>query len=133
MRCSLALLATCLLLLSGCHYSSSDSYGYSVTVSTQAQPNALYEGTSSTLVSRYAVDNASVYITAEDWTVTSAPDGYVLSDAGREATFTPLGPGTYVVRYRTWYYTDWDSCYCYEATSYRETYVTVTALAAPAG
>ncbi len=131
MRWSLALLAGCLLVLNGCYYSASVSY--SITVSTEAQPDALYVGTSSTLVSTYAVDNAAVYITTQDWTVTTAPAGFVLSDAGREATFTPTGPGTYVVRYRTWYYTNWDYdyCYCYNATGYRESYVTVTVLPAP--
>ena len=131
MRWLLVLFAGC--LLSGCYYSASVSY--SITVTTQAQPDTIIAGTSTTLVSIYQIDNASVYLTAQDWTVTTAPAAYVISDQGRDATFTPAGSGTFVVRYRAWYYTNWDYnyCYCTYATGYRESYVTVTVLPAPSG
>ncbi len=129
----LLLLLPSVLLTNGC--SSSSDYSYSIAISTEAQPDTIYVGTPTTLLSYYHTDNVAVYLTAQDWTVVTAPDGYVLSDFGREADFTPSGPGTYVVRYRTWYYTnyDYDSCYCTYATGYRESYVSVTAVLAPAG
>ena len=138
MRWSLALLVCCLLGMSGCHYVAVDDGGYSsyqVTVYADAEPNVLYSGMSTTLTSTYVVDNASITITDQDWMVTSAPAGYVLADYGREAIFTPSAAGVYVMRYRIWYYSNWDydACYCSYATGYRESYVTVTVVAAPYG
>jgi hypothetical protein len=138
MRWSLALLVCCLLGLSGCHDAGVDEGSYSsyqVTVYTDAQPDALYAGMSTSLGSTYVVYNASITITDQDWMVTSAPAGYVLADYGREAIFTPGAAGVYVVRYRTWYYSNWDydACYCSYATGYSESYVTVTVVAAPYG
>jgi hypothetical protein len=122
-----------MLGLSGCYYSSSISF--SVHVSTTSSPDTTFEGVAVDLESVYAVDNAEVYITAQDWTVTGAPGGstWMLDDDGRDATFLADTPGTYTIRYRTWYYTNWDyeDCFCTTYTSYRESYVTVTVLPAP--
>jgi hypothetical protein len=119
--------------LSGCYYS--DGYSYSVSVTTTADNSTVYSGMNVTLSSAYSIDNATVYITSQDWTVTTAPVAavFALTDNGRDATLLPVTPGTYVVRYRTWYYTNYDYnyCYCTSATGYRESYVTVTVLAAP--
>lgn len=122
------------LTLSGCYYSDG-SYSYSISVNTMADNGTVVSGMSVSLSSDYDIDNASVYITDQDWGVTTAPTAaiFAFDDNGREATLMPLTPGTYVVRYRTWYYTNWDynSCYCTYASSYRESYVTVTVLPAP--
>ena len=138
MRWSLALLVCCLLGISGCHDAGvyEDSYSsYQVTVYADAQPDVLYSGMSTSLGSTYVVYNASITITDQDWMVTSAPAGYVLADYGREAIFTPGAAGVYVVRYRTWYYSNWDydACSCSTSSGYRESYVTVTVVAAPYG
>ncbi len=128
-----ALLIAC-LVLPGCYYSA--SYSYSVTVTAVADNNTVYTAMAVSLASDYDVDGTTVYITDQEWTVTTAPAlaTFALTDDGRVATFIPLSPGTYVVRYRTWYYTsyDYDSCYCTYYTSYRESYVTVNVLPAPA-
>ena len=57
----------------------------------------------------------------------------MLDDDGRDANFLAATAGTYTVRYRTWYYTNWDydHCHCTVYSSYRESYVTVTVLPAP--
>lgn len=132
-RWSLTALVLGVLVLSGCYYSSSVSF--SVSVNAVSSPDTTYEGLAVSLASVYAIDNAEVYITDQDWGVTGAPIGatYVLDDDGRDATFLASTPGTYTVRYRTWYYTDWDyyDCYCTVYTSYRESYVTITVLPAP--
>lgn len=135
MRWSLILFACCALTLPGCFYYAGYSTSYSVVVITSASPDTTFQGLTVSLNSAYAIDNASVYITSQDWSVTDAPLAatYVLSDQGRSATLLPNTPGTYVMRYRTWYYTNWDYsyCYCTYYTSYRESYVTVTVLPAP--
>ncbi|HEX3132225.1 MAG TPA: hypothetical protein VHX44_01440 [Planctomycetota bacterium] len=124
-----------LLALSGCYYSSGYSYSYSVSVSATADNSPVVSGMSVSLNSVYNIDNATVYITSQDWTVTTAPVAavFALNDNGRDATLVPVTPGTYVVRYRTWYYTNYDYnyCYCTYATGYREAFVTVTVLPAP--
>lgn len=122
-----------LLALPGCYYDTSVSF--SVHVTTVSSSDTTYSGMAVSLESVYAVDNAAVYITAQDWTVTGAPVSatYVLDDDGREAVFLASTAGTYTVRYRTWYYTNWDydDCHCTAYTSYRESYVTITVLPAP--
>lgn len=132
-RSFLAVLLFGVLALSGCYYSASGS-SYSVSVTIVSSPSTTYEGVAVTLESLYAVDNAAVYITDQDWSVTGAPPGstFVLDDNGREASFLSATAGTYTVRYRTWYYTDWDYdyCHCTVYSSYRESYVTVTVLPA---
>lgn len=134
-RWSLAALIFGMLALSGCYYSSSISY--SVSVTTVASPDITFEGIAVDLESVYAIDNAAVYITDQDWSITGAPLGatFVLDDNGRDATFLATTPGDYTVRYRTWYYTDWDyyDCYCTVYTSYRESFVTITVVPAPPG
>jgi hypothetical protein len=132
-----ALLACCLFVLPGCYYSAGyyayDNYSVSVTAS--AEPATTFTGMAVDLNSSYAIDNAAVYITTQDWTVTAAPTAatYALTDGGRDATLLAVTPGTYVVRYRTWYYTnyDYDYCYCTTATGYRESFVTITVVPAP--
>jgi hypothetical protein len=128
-----ALLLAC-LVLPGCYYYNA-SYSYSVTVTAVADNNTVFTAMSVTLASDYDIDGTTVYITDQDWSVTTAPAlaTYALDDDGRDATFIPLTPGTYVVRYRTWYYTsyDYDYCYCTYYTSYRESYVTINVLPAP--
>jgi len=128
-------LIACVMALSGCHYYHDDySYGYSVSVTAVADNTTVISGMSVALDSDYDIDGASVYITDQDWSVTTAPVSavFALDDEGRSATFTPTTTGTYVVRYRTWYYTnyDYDYCYCTSATGYRESYVTITVVAA---
>jgi hypothetical protein len=128
MRWSLAFLACCVLLLGACH---EYHVSYSISVNADATPNPTYAGLTITLSSRYSTDNANAYVTDHDWTVTSAAGGYTLQDDGFTAEFTPTAVGTYVVRYRTWYYTNWDSGCCYYPTSYREVYVTVSVVPGP--
>lgn len=133
----LALLACSLLLLPGCYYAAGYyyDYDYSVSVSAEAAPSTTFSSVAVNLSSTYAIDNASIYITSQDWTVTSAPDTatYVLDDNGRDATLLAVTPGTYVVRYRTWFYSNYDynACYCTTATGYRESFVTITVVPAP--
>jgi hypothetical protein len=131
-RWSPAWLIAC-LMLSGCYYNA--HYDYSVTVTAVADNETVIVGTTVSLTSEYEIDNASVYITDQDWGVTSAPASstFVLDDDGRDATFLASTPGTYVVRYRTWYYTGWDydHCYCTDASGYRESSITITVVAAP--
>lgn len=138
MRWPLLLLLLALVTLPGCYYAVGGYYyydDYSVAVTATGQPDPTFAGTPVDLDSVYAIDNAQVYITTQDWTVTTAPAGaiYVLDDDGRSATLLATTPGTYTVRYRTWYYTDWDYgyCYCTTATGYREAFVTITVVAAP--
>jgi hypothetical protein len=131
----LAALTATLGLSAGCYYD--DGWSYSVSVNAVADNETVFTGLTVTLSSDYDIDDATVYITEQDWGVTSAPADavFALNEDGREATFTPVTTGTYVVRYRTWYYTNWDydACYCTHHTSYRESYVTITVLAAPPG
>lgn len=135
----IAMLACCLFLLTGCFYVAGSyyDYDYSVSVTAEADPDATFTGLTVNLSSTYAIDNASIYITSQDWTVTSEPASatYVLDDDGRDATLLAMTPGTYVVRYRTWYYSnyDYDYCYCTTATGYRESFVTITVTLAPSG
>lgn len=131
-----ALLMASLVALSGCYYSASGySYSYSVTVTAVADNDTALTGMTVSLMSDYDVDNAEVYITDHEWSVTSAPvaASFAFDDDGRDATLLPVTAGTYVVRYRTWYYTNYDyyDCYCTTYSSYRESYVTVTVLPAP--
>jgi hypothetical protein len=133
---SLALVACCLLFLSGCYYESeSDDVYFRVEVSAEADHPTAFVGMTVELSSYYVTDHASVYITTHDWTVVSHPAGatYILDDYGRDASLLPLSPGTYVVRYRTWYYTnhDYEDCDCTTATGYREDFVTITVVPAP--
>jgi len=130
----LALLIASLAALPGCHYYEAD-YSYSISVNAVADNNTVMTGMSVSLASDYDIDGTSVYITDQDWSVTAAPTAAVFAfdDYGRDATLMPITAGTYVVRYRTWYYTsyDYDYCYCTTATGYRESYVTITVLIAP--
>ncbi len=129
----MAALIAGVLLSSGCYYQADHSYSVSVTAVVDYQ--TVYSDTEVSLTSEYAIDNATVYIDDQDWSVTSAPSGavYALDDYGRDAYLIPITVGTYVVRYRTWFYTnyDYDSCYCTYATGYRESYITITVIPAP--
>lgn len=135
-RWSPALLFAALLALPGCYYYAG-GYSYSVYVTAVADYDLVYPSTPVSLNSDYDIDNASVYITDQDWDVVTAPDAavFVLDDDGRDATLIPVTAGTYVVRYRTWYYTNYDyyDCYCTDYTSYRESYVTIEVVPAPPG
>ena len=140
-RWSPALLFAALLSLPGCHYYADpvydNGYRYSISVTAVAVYDTAYSGTEVPLFSDYDLDNVEVYITDQDWTVISAPVSavFALDDYGRDATLLPVTPGTYVVMYRTWYYTNYDYydyyCYCYNSSGYRESYVTVTVFPAP--
>lgn len=128
-----ALLIAGLIVLSGCHYYNA-SYSYSVSVTAVADNETVVSGMTVSLTSDYDIDDAEVYITDQDWSVISAPASAVFTfdDDGRDATLIPTTPGTYVVRYRTWYYTNWDydACFCTHSTGYRESFVTITVAAA---
>lgn len=132
-RWSPALLLACLLVLPGCYYHA--GYSYSIQVTAVADNETVFSGMNVSLTSDYDIDNAEVFITDHDWSVTSAPVSavFALDDDGRDATLLPVTTGTYVVRYRTWYYTEYDyyDCYCTYPTGYRESYVTITVLVAP--
>lgn len=119
----LALLLVSLTLLAGCH----DDFSWSVTISTYAESSTAYTGTEVGLTAVIAADNTDVRIDDEDWEVVSAPGAYALGDHGQYAEFTGLVPGTYVLRYRVWYWAD-DGYYYVQ-----ESFVTVTVLSAPAG
>lgn len=129
-----AMLIACVVALSGCYYVGS-GYSYSVQVTAVADYDTVYTSTPVSLTSDYDIDNAEVYITDQDWDVTTAPTAavFALTDDGRDATLLPVTAGTYVVRYRTWYYTNYDyyDCYCTAYTSYRESYITITVVVAP--
>lgn len=133
-RCAPALLIACVMALSGCYYTGS-GYSYSVYVTAVADYDTVFTSMPVSLTSDYDIDNASVYITDQDWDVTTAPAAavFAITDDGRDATFVPVTAGTYVVRYRTWYYTNYDyyDCYCTSYSSYRESYITITVLPAP--
>ena len=134
-RWSPALLFAALLALPGCHYYADsgydNGYSYSISVTAVANYDLVYSGTPVSLFSDYDLDNVEVYITDQDWTVISAPEAaeFYFDDYGRDATLEPVTPGTYVVLYRTWYYTNYDYydyyCYCYNSSGYRESYVTI--------
>lgn len=134
-RWSPVLLLACLLVLPGCHYYAGTGYSYSIQVTAVADNETVFSGMTVSLTSDYDIDNADVFITDQDWSVTTAPASavFALDDDGRDATLLPVTAGTYVVRYRTWYYTDYDyyDCYCTHPTGYRESYVTITVLVAP--
>ncbi len=125
LRLSLCGLVACIFILGGCSYYVS-GYNYTITVNTSAAPTPTYTGMATTLSASYATDNVSLYLTAHDWSVVNAAGPYVLQDNGFTAQFTPGIAGQYTIRYRTWYYTNYDYC-CY-ATGYRESYVVVTVL-----
>jgi hypothetical protein len=118
-------------IMSGCHYYSDNVDSYQVSVSTTAAPNPSFAGFTSTVSASYSNDNVVLNLTAHDWSVVSSSGAYVLVDHGYTADFTPMIAGDYTLRYRTWYYTNYDYC-CY-ATGYRESYVVVTAFAPPPG
>lgn len=119
----LALLLFSLVLLAGCH----DHWSWSVTVTTYSESSTVYTGTEVGLTAVISTDNTDVWIDNEDWSVVSAPGTYALGDHGQLAEFTGLVAGTYVLRYRVWYWAD--NGYYYE----QESFVTVTVLTAPAG
>ena len=136
----LVVLACCLIALPGCFYSAGyyyHDYDYSVAVVAVADPETTFSGVPVDLTSVYAIDNATVYISEQDWTVIEAPFDatFALDDDGRDATLLAATPGDYKVLYRTWYYTnyDYDYCYCTTSTGYRESFVIVTVLPAPPG
>lgn len=128
------LLVACLIVLSGCHYYAGSGYSYSIQVTAVADNETVASGMTVSLTSDYDIDDAEVYITDQDWSVIMAPPSAVFTfdDDGRDATLTPTTAGTYYIRYRTWYYTNWDyyDCYCTHPTGYRESYVTITVGAA---
>ncbi|MBA3699533.1 MAG: hypothetical protein H0W78_11865 [Planctomycetes bacterium] len=132
-RSLMAVLIAGVLLLSGCYYHA--DYSYSISVTAVADNQTVISTTPVSLTSEYDFDNVTVYIDDQDWSVTSAPAGAVFTfyDDGRDATLIPTSVGTYVVRYRTWYYTnyDYDYCLCTYATGYRESYITITVIPAP--
>lgn len=116
-------LLVALVLLAGCH----DHWSWSVTITTYSESSTVYTGTEVGLTAVIHADNTDVWIDNEDWDVISAPGGYVLGDHGQYAEFTGLVAGSYVLRYRVWYWAD--NGYYYS----QESFVTVTVLAAPAG
>jgi hypothetical protein len=130
MRLSCFGLLACLLVLSSCH-SYHSGYHFSVSVNTEAAPSPTFTGLETNLSASYSTDNVAVYLTDHNWTVLTAAGPYVLQDNGFTAKFTPSVAGDYTIRYRAWYYTNYDYC-CY-ATSYRESIVVVTALVPPPG
>jgi hypothetical protein len=111
------------LLLSGCYCDCS----YSVSINTTADTGTVPVGDVVGLSVHFTSENTSVTIDSDDWQVVSGPGGYTLTDFGRSADLTPVVAGTYVVRYRVWYWTDWGDY------NYQESFVTVQAVAAFAG
>ena len=124
MRLAMISLLVALCTLSGCHYYS--SYSYDVHVGTEVGPNPSYAGLTVSLNATYDLDNVSIHITDHEWVVTSADGAYTLVDNGLTGEFTPMVAGNYTIKYRTWYYTEYDYC-CY-ATEYRESVVVLTVL-----
>ena len=111
------------LLLSGCH----DDFSYSVSINTMAESGTVTTGQAVGLSVHFTTDNTSVSIDSDDWQVVSSPGSYTLTDFGRSADLTPAVAGTYVVRYRVWFWTDWGDYI------YKESFVTVQAVTAFAG
>lgn len=116
-------LALFALLLSGCH----DDFSYSVSITTTADSSTVPTGNAVGLSVYFTISNTSVAIDYDDWQIVSSPGAAVLSDFGRSADLTPYVAGTYVVRYRVWYWTD------YGDYNYQESFITVLAAAPFAG
>jgi hypothetical protein len=121
----------CLMALSGCYYYVSNVPYYSVNVTTNAAPTPTYTGFQTTLSANYVTENVAVYIVAHEWSMVTAAGPYILEDNGFTGNLTVGVAGQYTLRYRTWYYTNYD--YCCSATEYRESYVVITALVPPSG
>jgi len=124
-------LFSCLFVLSGCHYYASAGPYYTVSVTANAAPSPTFTGFDTTLSATYATSNVAVYLVAHEWSMVTAAGPYILEDYGFTGKLTPGVAGEYTLRYRTWYYTNYDYC-CY-ATEYRESYVVITAFAPPPG
>ena len=119
----LATLLFALVLLAGCD----GWWSWSVTVNTYSTSSSTYPGTTVGLSAVFETDNTSVWIDHDEWAVVSAPGGYALTAHGQSADFTGQVVGSYVVRYRVWYWVDNGN------SSYQESFVTITVLAAPPG
>ena len=119
----IASLLIALLLLTGCH----ETWEWSVTITTTADQSSTYIGNEVGLTAFIHAHNTDVWVDVEDWDVVTAPGAYTLGDHGRDAEFTGMAVGDYVLRYRVWYWAD-DGYY------YRQdSFVTVSVLAAFAG
>ncbi len=121
----------CVLALSGCYYYASDVPYYSISVTTDVALSPTFAGFDTAVTATYATNNVAVYLVEHDWSVVSAAGPYVLVDNGFTGTLRPGVAGEYLLRYRAWYYTNYDNC-C-SASDYRESYVVVTALTPPPG